>query len=50
VIVVAQIVRVVLLARERQAEPLEHFLIGAKVQRFGVDEHAVEVEDDRRDQ
>ena len=48
-IVVAQVGRVVLLARQRQAERFEHFLIRAQVQRLGVDEHAVEVEDDRRD-
>ena len=49
VVVVAEIARVVLLARQRQAERLEHLLIRAQVQRLGVGEDAVEVEDDRRD-
>ena len=48
-VVVPQVTRVVLLARERKADGFENFLIRAQMQRFGVDQHAVEVEDDRRD-
>ncbi len=48
-VVVAEVAGVVLLARERQAERFEDLLIRAQVQRFGVDQHAVEVEDDGRD-
>jgi hypothetical protein len=44
-IVVPQILRVVLLAQERESAGLEHFLIGAQVEWFRVDEDAVEVED-----
>ena len=32
-----------------ESDRFEHFLIRAQVQRFGVDQHAVEVENDRRD-
>ena len=41
--------RVVLVAIQREAELAEHGLVREQVQRLGVGEHAVEVEDDGAD-
>ena len=48
-VVEAQVVGVVLVAVERDAELAEDGLVREQVQRLGVGEHAVEVEDDGAD-